>query len=163
MKAMKSKGPKTEPWGTPVRISLLVDLLTSCDSFHVCSWSSEIFWSVCPPSSSQTISNLPTRPDKTGSDKLIISASAGESMLSVVLNPDYELTKPRGKAHYIPGYLDGRCSGRKCPIQETPNILTKIWEASPLRGQHSRLQGWRSTRTENKRGLNPYCPSSPIN
>ena len=36
------------------------------------------------------------------------------------------------------------------------------WTMSPLRGQHLWPQGWHSTRTQNKRELNPYRPSSPI-
>ena len=36
------------------------------------------------------------------------------------------------------------------------------WATSPLRGQHLWPQGRRSTRTHNKREMNPYPPSLPI-
>lgn len=67
-----------------------------CLPLFVSSWQSEIFWSVCPPDSSLSMTNLPASPHKDGSEKLKIAASAGESMFSVILNPNYKLSSPRG-------------------------------------------------------------------
>ena len=65
------------------------------------------------------------------------------------------------------------CAGREGPsitTQKTLNIQVNLFfqtfenkmTLSPIWGQHLWTQGYCSTRFQNKRGLNPYCPSPPI-